>query len=224
VQQGPRDGHEAAGLSNHPRSSVCWRARPLAHSSRSWRNSIRCITASGCPSSPLRGTSWFDALANAPGSKFAHVLVNGVRKIALRSLLAVPRLRHLYVMVVYRALRYPWGRRPSLRSYTPSPPTSSSGDVGWKQIPYFDLPKPVRQVRHTDLVPNVEHLHARFAAPAPLEPILSAVRLYISIPSYLSGCACLGWGGRRAHAEETVRRELEAPAAGLPGNVKCKAG
>jgi hypothetical protein len=57
---------------------------------------------------PAPGTSWFDALANAPGSKFAHVLVDGVRKIVPRSLLAVPRPRHLYVMVVYRALRYHW--------------------------------------------------------------------------------------------------------------------
>jgi hypothetical protein len=58
---------------------------------------------------PTPGTSWFDALANAPGSKFAHVLVDGVRKIVPRSLLAVPRPRHLYVVVVYRALRYLWG-------------------------------------------------------------------------------------------------------------------
>jgi hypothetical protein len=43
----------------------------------------------------------------------------------------------------------------------------------------------VRQVRHTDLVPNVEHLRARLAAPAPLEPIFNAVRLYIPSPSYL---------------------------------------
>jgi hypothetical protein len=58
---------------------------------------------------PAPGTSWFDALANAHGSKFAHVLVDGVRKIVLRSLLAVLRPRHLYVMAVYRALRYLWG-------------------------------------------------------------------------------------------------------------------
>jgi hypothetical protein len=58
---------------------------------------------------PAPGTSWLDALANAPGAKFAHVLVDGVRKIVPRSLLAVPRPRHPYVMVVYRVLRYLWG-------------------------------------------------------------------------------------------------------------------
>jgi hypothetical protein len=30
---------------------------------------------------PAPGTSWFDALANAPGSKFAHVLVDGSGKL-----------------------------------------------------------------------------------------------------------------------------------------------
>jgi hypothetical protein len=51
----------------------------------------------------------------------------------------------------------------------------------------------VRQVRHTDLVPNVEHLRARLAAPAPLEQILNAVRLYISNLSYLLDAHV--WGG-----------------------------
>jgi hypothetical protein len=43
-------------------------------------------------------------------------------------------------------------------------------------------------------------------------------------PELPAGCACLGWGGRRAHAEETVRRELKAPAAGVPGDIEYKVG
>jgi hypothetical protein len=102
------------------------------------------------------GTSWFDALANAPRSKFAHVLVNGIRKIVPRSLLAVPRPRHLYVMVVYRVLRYLWGLETL--PDTPLPLTSLRGDVVRKHIIYFDLPKPVRKMLYNDLVQNVEHL------------------------------------------------------------------
>jgi hypothetical protein len=98
---------------------------------------------------------------------------------------------HIYVMVIYRALRCLCG--PETFPYTPSPPTPSRGDVGRKQTPCFDLPKPLRRVLHTDLVQNVEHLHARLAAPAPLEQILNAVRLYISSLSYLLDAHA--WGG-----------------------------
>jgi hypothetical protein len=132
---------------------------------------------------PAPGTSWLDALANAPGAKFANVFVYGVRKIIPRSLVVVVPLRHPYVMGIDRALRYLCG--PETFPYTPSPPTPSRSDVGRMSISYFDLPKPVRKVLHTDLVQNVEHLPTRSAAPAPSEPILNAVRLYISSPSYL---------------------------------------
>jgi hypothetical protein len=40
-------------------------------------------------------------------------------------------------------------------------------------------------VLHIDLTQNVEHLHARSAAPILFEAILDTVRLYISSPSYL---------------------------------------
>jgi hypothetical protein len=40
-------------------------------------------------------------------------------------------------------------------------------------------------VLYTGLVQNFEHLHARSAAPAPPEPILNAVCLYISSLKYL---------------------------------------
>jgi hypothetical protein len=94
-------------------------------------------------------------------------------------------------MVVYRALRHLCGLETL--PDTPLPLTSSSGDVGRKYIIYFDLPKPVRKVLYNDLVQNVEHLHARSAAPTPFEAILNAMRLYMSSPSYLLDA--YAWGG-----------------------------
>jgi hypothetical protein len=86
-------------------------------------------------------------------------------------------------MGIDRALRYLCG--PETFLYTPSPPTASRSDVRRKHICCFDLPKPLRKVLHTDLVHNVEHFHARSAAPTPFEPILNAVHLYISSLTYL---------------------------------------
>jgi hypothetical protein len=123
---------------------------------------------------PAPGTSWFDALANAPGAEVADVFVDGVRKIIPQSLVAVLPPRYSYVMGIDRALRCLCG--PETFPYTSSPPTSSSGDVEHQHISYFDLPKPLRKVLHTDLVQSVEHLHACSAAPFPSEPILNALR------------------------------------------------
>jgi hypothetical protein len=66
-----------------------------------------CTTFYTCPpSTPALGTSWLGTPADAPGDESPTALLDGVRKIVRKSLLAVLPPRRSYVMVVHRALRY----------------------------------------------------------------------------------------------------------------------
>jgi hypothetical protein len=141
---------------------------------------------------PDPSTSWLDTLANVTGAESPAALVDGVGKIVPKSLLPVLPPRNPYVMVVYCVLRYLCGLEtfPLLSSAANGGHGGGGNDDGSserKQLPYFDFPKHGRKVLYSDLIHIVEHLpmlHICSAAAIPPDPIVNAVRLYISSLRY----------------------------------------